>query len=351
MLAACSSAEATPTVLAAPTPTVASTTTTTTTTTLPPSTTTSSTTTTTVPPAPVSPLDGLPIKDPSVAQRRVLAVKIDNHWEARPQSGIEEADAVFELPVESGLTRFIALFHQNDSEYLGPMRSGRPTDPTLLKPLGATFVISGAQDWVLDRIASAGVSIIGEVRPETFRISSRWAPHNLYVDTASLREHADANGYSNEPPPALFSWATWDGVRTERATSILLDWSPGQEVRWDWAGEQYVRSTGGQTHETATRAGDRAQIQTDTLVVLFATRYIASPPGAGTSVPAMDTVGTGRALVFSGGEMRAGSWSRSSIEDQFALESTDGEVLTVPPGRTWISVFPDNRSIGWDSDG
>ena len=50
-------------------------------------------------------------------------MKIDNHWDARPQSGIQEADAVYELPVESGLTRFIALFHQSDSAYLGPMRS------------------------------------------------------------------------------------------------------------------------------------------------------------------------------------------------------------------------------------
>jgi hypothetical protein len=98
-----------------------------------------------------------------------------------------------------------------------------------------------------------------------------------------------------------------------------------------------------------TGEGERSQIQTDTLVVLFATRYTASPTGAGTSVPAMETVGSGRVLVFSGGQMRAGSWSRSSFEDPFALATGDGEVLTVPPGRPWISVFPDNRSITWDS--
>lgn len=348
MIAACSSPESTPTVLAAPSP--APTTPANTTTTLAPTTTSTSTTTTTMPPGPVSPLNGLPIEDPSLVDRRVLAVKIDNHWNARPQSGIQDADAVYELLVEAGLTRFIALFHQSDSDYLGPMRSGRPTDPTLLKPLGATFTISGAQDWVVNRIVSAGVSLIGEVRPATYRISSRFAPHNLYVDTTALREYANERGYPDDPPPDLFAWESWSDDLRARATSISFDWSPGLQVRWDWTGEQYVRYTGGDLHQWIPRKGDPEQLSTDTLVVLFARRYTASPSGAGSSVPAMDTVGTGRALVFSGGEVREGTWSRDAIEEPFALQDGDGATLTVPPGRPWVSVFPDSRSITWVSD-
>lgn len=348
MIAACSSPESTPTVLAAPSP--APTTPANTTTTLAPTTTSTSTTTTTMPPGPVSPLNGLPIEDPSLVDRRVLAVKIDNHWNARPQSGIQDADAVYELLVEAGLTRFIALFHQSDSDYLGPMRSGRPTDPTLLKPLGATFTISGAQDWVVNRIVSAGVSLIGEVRPATYRISSRFAPHNLYVDTTALREYANERGYPDDPPPDLFAWESWSDDLRARATSISFDWSPGLQVRWDWTGEQYVRYTGGDLHQWIPREGDPEQLSTDTLVVLFARRYTASPSGAGSSVPAMDTVGTGRALVFSGGEVREGTWSRDAIEEPFALQDGDGATLTVPPGRPWVSVFPDSRSITWVSD-
>ncbi len=349
LITACSSLESTPTVLAAPSPspTVVETSTTT----LPPATTTStSTTTTTVPKGPVSPLDGLPVEDPTLVDRRVLAVKIDNHWDARPQSGIQEADAVYELLVEAGLTRFIALFHQSDTAYLGPMRSGRPTDPTLLKPLGATFAISGAQDWVINRIVSAGVSIIGEVRPATHRISSRYAPHNLYVDTAALREYADEHGYADDPPPDLFAWDPWTDEPGEDATSITFDWSPGFEVRWDWTGEHYLRYTGGDPHAWMPQDGDPEQISTDTLVVIFARRYTASPSGAGSSVPAMETVGTGRALVFSGGEVREGTWSRDSIEVPFELANPEGSVLTVPPGRPWISVFPDGRSVTWQAD-
>ncbi len=91
--------------------------TTTTTTTVPTTTTTTSattttteapTTTTTEELGPVSPLNGLPAEDPTLLERGVLAVKIDNHWKARPQSGLQTADAIYELPVE-GVTRFIAL--------------------------------------------------------------------------------------------------------------------------------------------------------------------------------------------------------------------------------------------------
>jgi hypothetical protein len=148
----------------------------------------------------------------------------------------------------------------------------------------------------------------------------------------------------------LFAWESWSDELRALATSISFDWSPGLQVRWDWTGEQYVRYTGGEPHQWIPREGDPEQLSTDTLIVLFARRYTASPSGAGSSVPAMDTVGTGRALVFSGGEVREGTWSRDAIEEPFALQDGDGATLTVPPGRPWISVFPDSRSITWVSD-
>ncbi|MCP3976979.1 MAG: DUF3048 domain-containing protein, partial [bacterium] len=89
--------------------------------------TSTTTTTTTLGPQNPSPLNGLNVEDPELLERRAIAVKVDNHWNARPQSGIQEADMVYELLVEGGLTRFIAVFHHSDSGYVGPIRSLRPT--------------------------------------------------------------------------------------------------------------------------------------------------------------------------------------------------------------------------------
>src|SRR5680860_1000202 len=144
LAAACSSgADDTTTTAAATSSTSEATTTTAPTTTTP----TSTTTTTTLAPGIGPTINGLNAER-DLYERRVVAVKIDNHPAARPQSGLQEADAVYEVLVEGGLTRFIAMFHQSDSEYVGPNRSGRPTDSGLMAPLGGPFQISGAQSWV-----------------------------------------------------------------------------------------------------------------------------------------------------------------------------------------------------------
>jgi len=340
ILAACSGADANEGT------TTTSTVPTTTTSTTRPTTTTEATTTTTEPSGPLSPLNGLAVEDPALLERGVIAVKVDNHWNARPQSGVQDADAIYELLVEAGLTRFIALFHDNDSDYVGPMRSGRPTDPTLLKPLGAIFTISGAQDWVASRIVGSGVALIGEVRPATFRISSRRAPHNLYVDTSLLRDYAADRSYVSEPPPDLFAWGTFSP--DEPAESVTINFSAETTAAWQWDGEQYQRSTNGELHSWVDKDGQIAPIAADTLVVLFAPLYTARPSnGGGSAVPATETVGSGRALVFAEGGVAEGTWSRDTIDEIMQLQGADGRPLPVPTGVPWISLVPTGRSVTW----
>ena len=309
-------------------------------------TTSTTTTTTTLPPGPSSPLTGLESQNPDLLERRVVAVKIDNHWDARPQSGIEQAAAVFELPVEANLTRFIALFHDQDTTYLGPNRSGRPTDPTLVKPVDAVFVISGAQGWVQGVINNYDVDWLGEIRGPSFRIPSRRAPHNLYVNTELVRAEADRRGYDDVAPENLFAWGE-PLVDAEAATEIFFDWSSDTKVTWNWTGTEYERSTGGTTHDWLAEDGETtAPIAADTLVVLYGSRYTASG-SSGSAVPAMDTVGSGRALVFANGQVVEGEWSRDDAADLWALTHEDGTVMEVPVGHPWISIFPDNRTISW----
>ncbi|NIA25504.1 MAG: DUF3048 domain-containing protein [Gammaproteobacteria bacterium] len=347
LLAAACSGKAADTITTTTT-TVAPTTITTTTTT-PPTTTTESTTTTTVYDGPVAPLNGLPVDDETLVDRRGLAVKIDNHPAARPQSGLQEADAVIELPVE-GVTRFIALFNVGDSTYLGPIRSVRPSDVELTKPLGGNLVISGGSFWILNYVTSRGANLISDSDRlhslgAMFRISSRSAPHNLYGNSFELRNYADSRGIPDTPPPNLFTWGPLkpDGP----AEKITLFWSP--RTVWTWDGEHYTRTSDGRPHEWLAKDGTTGPITADTLVIIVARRYTSHPakPSDGKSVPAMDTVGSGRALVFAGGEVEEGTWSRDSIKEIFHLKRADGSTLTVPPGRPWISIFPDTLDIEW----
>lgn len=293
-----------------------------------------------------SPLNGMPVYDVDSLEQRVVAVKIDNHWNARPQSGLVNAQAVYELLVEGGLTRFIGLFHQTSPTYVGPIRSGRPTDPTLLKFIGAPAQVSGMQDWVASRFVSAGVHIIGDDQVSTFRIGGRRAPHNLYGNVETMRETADRRGWEDTPPAPIFDFGE-PSTSDEMASEILLDWSDRPVVRWEWNGFRYFRFNDDSRHMTVTEDGSASQINADVIVVLEANRYTASPAGSGTPVPALETLGSGAALLFHDGIVVEGTWARETIEERFELTLPSGDPMVLPAGRLWINVFPQQQSVTW----
>lgn len=298
--------------------------------------------TTTTEPADLSPINGMPVDDPQLLERRVLAVKIDNHPQARPQSSIERADMVIEMLVE-GITRFITIWHQSDAEYLGPMRSGRPTDSSLLPAFNnPTFAISGGQGWVQEMIRSKGISMIKELSPGTFRIGSRRAPHNLYVNTIELRAHADSQGYPDEPPAG----PVWEfGPMPEDAppaTSVRIDFT-GNVVEWVWDADQglWLRSVSGADSNWEDIDGESGRIGVPVMVALYTEQHTVN------RLPSSQTVGSGQALVFAEGRVVTGTWTRQSETDWFELTDEDGEIIAVPPGQVWVSLVPASRGLSF----
>jgi len=311
-------------------------------------TTTQATTTTTIA-GPVSPLNGLPVEDEALLGRQLVAVKIDNHWNARPQSGIEQADAMMELLVEAGLTRFVALFHTSDSEFVGPMRSGRPTDPTLIRPLNGVMTISGAQPWVVSRILALDVQLVGDLgRPVTFRSSERRAPHNLYVNTLEVRNVMEQRGYEDTPPPAILTFGEFPAPAADTAEQIFFNWSATMDATWEWTGSEYIRFAGTEPHNWRSADGEtEEQIAADTIVVINVDRYTACPSGSGSCVPAFETVGSGDVQIFAQGRVVEGKWERDDVADWFTITDLDGNPVPVPPGRPWIAFFPNGRELTW----
>ncbi|MGI9667633.1 MAG: DUF3048 domain-containing protein [Acidimicrobiia bacterium] len=307
------------------------------------------TTTTTEPELEVADsINGLPASD-DLIDRRVIAVKIDNHPKARPQSGLQLADAVYEIRVEGGLTRFIALFHQNDSEYVGPNRSGRPTDAAVLKHFDPVFQVSGAQPWVQKVFRAEGVRIVYDNGVATYRISTRSAPQNLYMSTEALRGYADDIGWADDNPGNLFPYGE-PTQSAEQAEIVTIEFSDADPSVWHWDGEMYQRFIGDEPHMWVDEDGEQGQIAFDTVVAMKGQQYVASPPSgsSGSSVPATKTTGSGDAYVFSNGTVTAGTWSRETTSDPFDLFTEDGDQIVIAPGRIWISIVPDTRPITWE---
>jgi hypothetical protein len=322
----------------------------TTTTTLPPTTTTVPETTTTTEPETDIPqtINGLEAED-DVIDRRVVAVKIDNHPKARPQSALQSADAVYEILVEGGITRFIALFHQTDLDWVGPNRSGRPTDSTVVAPLeGAPFQISGAQSWVKAIYREDGVNFIQDNGVTTFRVHDRPAPHNLFTSTLRIRQWADDHNWPDVNPGNLFAYGE-PTPSTEEATRIEIPFSDAPTPTWGWDGEQYLRFHRTVPHEWVNLEEETGQVAFDTLVVMRMDKYtVHDPTGQGSSLPSVHTVGKGEAFVFHNGVVVEGTWERGSETDKFFLTASDGTEIVLPPGRVWISLQPDSQPLIWE---
>lgn len=308
-------------------------------------TTTRATTTTTIDDRPLSPLTGLRIDDAAALDRRALVIKIDNHADARPQSGIAHADVMLELPVE-GITRLVAVFHTDDVAEVGPIRSMRPTDWQVAALFGGPLMMSGGQDWVLAQNRNNGAELIGDVgRPVTHRVPYRSAPHNLYGSTEAMRDLADRRGYDDDPPQPIWDFGDMpDG--SERAREIRLEFSNSLVAVWRWTGRNYERTTNGVQHNWVDRNGERSRITADVLVVLSVRTYMAQPPPGGGPARAVESIGSGNAWVFARGRVVEGTWSRTDGRSGFELTTSDGEML-VPSGRPWISFFPNGERMSW----
>ena len=176
--------------------------------------------------------------------KRVIAFKIDNNLNARPQSGLQEADSVVELLVEGGMTRFLAFFLDNTSKYLGPLRSARPTDPTVIRPYEGTLVVSGATGGLIPDIVDLGVPVLEEVNaPAMFRIGSRSAPHNLYVDTELVRREVDKRGFKflQPGPSPLYKFGYDQNNWKDGANKVTIKYSEFTTVIWKIDNSKYSR--------------------------------------------------------------------------------------------------------------
>jgi peptidoglycan hydrolase-like protein with peptidoglycan-binding domain len=299
-----------------------------------------------------SPVNGLQM--PSNANNLiVLGIKNDNNVNARPQSGPQDADAVFEVLVEGGMTRFINVFYESDTNYHGPIRSARPTDPTVLRPLGGVLVASGATGGLIPEIIDIGVPVITDRRPEFFRISTRRAPHNLYADTYKLKQLAISKGYKKvDNPQPLFPWGTPNYSLWSTNSYIKLKFSSQTSTMWTWNGNTYLRtyydayrgSSSGVPHSWINSSGNTAQINVDTIIALFCEPYIHP-----LQLPSVKTVGEGRAIIMHNGKMLDAYWKRGSNLDPFHIVDQNGNNMFIPPGKPWISLVPSNFIPSFDN--
>ncbi|MGY4645467.1 hypothetical protein ACVW07_003300 [Cellulomonas sp. URHB0016] len=214
---------------------------------------------------PTWPLTGV-LGDP--VARPALAVKIENTAVARPQTGLEQTDVVWETIVEFDVSRFIAVFHSQVPAEVGPIRSVRPMDPVILAPMHGLLAFSGGQPGILDLVAASGVQMISHDAgaPGMYRTKDRSAPHNVYGTPQTFWDQADAD---HQAPPAeqfLFARSADQAAAVLAGTpagTLSFHLSPASNPAWTWdaASGTWLRSEaavpGDGPQRRAARGGQR----------------------------------------------------------------------------------------------
>jgi hypothetical protein len=291
-----------------------------------------STTTTTVF-VPTSPLTGLP--DPSGASqgRTALSVKIENTPEARPQSGLDVADIVYEEMVEGGITRLWAIFNSNAPAVVGPIRSVRFMDPNIVWPFGGVVAYSGGTQANVNLIRQAPVVWIDEnnAGDAFFRERTRSAPHNLYGDTAKMWER----GGEPKPPRAMFNYlAKGEVFAGEGIDQFRVGFQRGYDPSYtfDPASRTWKRSYG--IFPFMDTSGN--QVAPTNVIVQF----VHYPSGA-----EAELIGEGEAWVFSDNKLVRGRWAKPNPETPTQFVDAAGAPIKLTPGRTWVELLPTGSAV------
>lgn len=294
-----------------------------------------------------SDLTGLPV-DPSVNQRPVTAVMIENSLEARPQSGLSQAGVVFEALAEGGITRFMALYQDTQPSNVGPVRSARPYYVQWALGFDAAYAHVGGSPLALQDISSWGVHDLNQFYNGSYyhRISSRAAPHNVYTSLAELNQLEASKGItgSNFTPWPRKADAP---AKQPNASSIdlTLSWAD-YNVHYDYvaATNSYNRSEGGQPHIDA---NGNVQISPKVVVAMVIPEQNGALDSTGAYYSDYAVIGSGTAYVFQDGTVTQGQWSKTGNNAPLTFTDSNGQPLKFNAGQTWLTAVKSASAVSY----
>lgn len=295
------------------------------------------------PPPPTCPLTGAPVPGgAAVPARPALAVKVDNYPTARPQSGLDKADVIYEEPVEGGITRYAAVFQCQDAALVGPVRSARNIDIGILGQLGNPLEahVGGIPPVLANIDASPIVNVdLGEDASIITHPAGRYAPYDTYSSTTQMW---GTHPTMTTPPQPLFTYSATPPAGTPVA-SVNIDFSGTSNVTWTYnpTTRQFERFYNGTTPDTL---ADGTQNAAANVVVQYV--QISYGPWLENSEGGLEVQAdlypdaSGQAEVFRNGVEITGTWQRSALGSPTQFLTTAGTPISMQPGQTWVELVP-----------
>lgn len=290
-------------------------------------------------------LTGEVVADQASVNKPATAIMIENSPDARPQSGLKDAEIVFEAVAEGGITRFLTIYQQKQPELVGPVRSLRMYYVDWLTPFNASVAHVGGSAAALQVVRSGSYRDIDQFfnAASYWRATDRYAPHNVYTSFSRLSQLNAAKGFTSSAP-VPFDRADDEKEPVQDATQINLSISGptyNSAYAYDPATKLYARSQGGAPHLDR----EAGQIQAKVVVALRVNMARIFEDGYRESIT---TTGNGDAIVFQNGHANAVKWHKESREAQIRFTDAAGQPFKLARGTTWISAIPTSGgNVSW----
>jgi Protein of unknown function (DUF3048) N-terminal domain/Protein of unknown function (DUF3048) C-terminal domain len=288
-----------------------------------------------------TPLTGEEMKEESTD--RAVAVMVNNHPKARPQSGLSKADIVYELLAEGDVTRFLAIFQSRKPDMIGPVRSARDYYIDLAKGYDSLYIAHGYSPDAKAMLESGEIDHLNGIRYDGTlfkRAEFRKAPHNSYISFENIKKGAKENGFSMEEPPEPLQFASKDASAAgEDAKSVMISYfnNPLFDVVYEYDEDEgkYVRySNGEQTVDYETEDG--ALIEN--ILIAEAPHKIIDDAGR----RHIDLESGGNAYLLQDGKLREVKWENKNGR---ILPYEDGKQVPLRKGATWINIIPNSPGL------
>jgi hypothetical protein len=287
------------------------------------------------PTGPLSPLTGQPC---DTAGQRPIAVMLASDPEARPLSGIGEADMVFEMPVTpNGITRMMAVYQCAEPKEIGSVRSARQDFIPLAQGVDAILAHWGGERDALDELNAHVIDNVDALLYEGttfYRKANIPRPHNGFTTLALIRERADELGYRASTSLPAYPHMTDRGSLNlgNLADTVAVPWPQGMDVRfsYDQSANTYLRWRGG-TPEIDKTTGQQVRVSVvvsmKTTSSFLRDQYIS-----------VRTLGTGDATIWQDGRSITGLWKKLTATDTLSFTDSQGKAIPLEPGPIWVLV-------------
>lgn len=268
-------------------------------------------------------------------------VIVENSKDARPQSGLVDADIVYETMAEGGIPRFIALFHKNSPEKIGPVRSARPYFLDLSKLYKLPFGHCGYSDEAKSQIAAENLPSLNEFIYAKYywRDKSRKYEHSLYTSTENMRNLISEKDFIVKPTSIYdFDKSYWDKLNFDVSNSVNIKVNKYYNTSYIFKDSLYVKSMEG---SPSINRDDNRPIQAKNIVIQL-TNITLQKDNLHVDIK---LIGEGDCLVISNGKVVKGRWKQSSLDSRIELADSLGNPIPLNTGNTWWHILDKKAAI------